>query len=36
MTPIKKGMSYFRFHEDIINEDIKVIKMMPEANKLKN
>jgi hypothetical protein len=32
MTLIKKGMTYFKLHEDINNEVITVIKMMPEAN----
>jgi hypothetical protein len=33
MTRIKKGMTYFRLHEDIKNEDLIVIILIPEANK---
>jgi hypothetical protein len=33
MTLIKKGTTYFRLHEDINNEDLIVVKLIPEANK---
>jgi hypothetical protein len=33
MTLIKKGITYFRLHDDINNEDLIVIKLIPEANK---
>jgi hypothetical protein len=32
-TLIKKGITYFRLHEDINNEDLLVVKLIPEANK---
>jgi hypothetical protein len=33
MTLIKKGTTYFRLYEDINNEDLIVVKLIPEANK---
>jgi hypothetical protein len=33
MTLIKKGTTYFRLHEDINNEDLIVVKLIPEVNK---
>jgi hypothetical protein len=33
MTLIKNSIIYFRLYEDINNEDIMVIKLIPDANK---
>jgi hypothetical protein len=33
MNLVKKGTTYFRLHEDINNEDLIVVKLIPEANK---
>jgi hypothetical protein len=33
MTLIKKSIIYFRLYEDLNNEDIMVIKLIPNANK---
>jgi hypothetical protein len=33
MTIIKKGTTYFRLYEDINNEDLIVVKIIPEVNK---
>jgi hypothetical protein len=33
MTLIKKGITYFRLHDDINNEDLLDVKLIPEVNK---